>query len=511
MSLTLSWRNPDRKSRHTASNAITISKPQRQHLYRLALALPALLLCGVAAAREPHQYTVTIDYLLSRLWVEARFSSTVGSVSARARNAGKYLIDVRGCEDPPQIWMRNRRMMLPEDGIDCLNYTVDLKQAAKDNRHNRTLAAGNVIVSPSAWLWRPELTGTTQLEVRFRLPENVQVAVPWQQIDSTGLVYRLGRSPESSDAPAVFGSFDSHRVEVPGAVLRVSLLRNGNAMDREGILNWVAATATDVSLAYGRFPNPAAQVVVIPVGDSRGKSDSAVPFGRVVRDGGEAVELFVDETRPIDDYLSDWTATHEFSHLMVPFFGRRHRWVSEGFAQYYQNVLLARSGAYDELYAWQRLYEGYERGRRSRPELSPNEAAEGGLRTGLMKIYWSGAALALIADVTLRERSGGEESLDLLLDRFQSCCLPTDRTWTAQEFFSKLDSFVSEPVMMPLYRRYADTAGFPDIVPVFERLGLAVSDGKVRIRRSGELREIRVAITETDAATAHWRQQLAAN
>ena len=477
---------------------------------KIAALLLSTALVATASASELHRYTVTVDYLLSRLWVEARFDSTVGSIAARARGAGRYLIDVRGCGDPPQIWMRNRRMMLPKDGIRCLNYTIDLARAAKDSRYNRTLAPGNVIVSPATWLWRPELTGTRAIEVRFRLPENVNVTVPWQPIDGEPHVYRLTRSPESSDAPAVFGSFEYRDVEVPGAVLRVSLLKGRNPMDVDGIFNWVSATATDVSLTYGRFPNPSPHVVIIPVGGSRGRSDSAVPFGRVIRDGGEAVELFVNENEPASAYLEDWTATHEFSHLMVPYFGRKHRWVSEGFAQYYQNVLLARSGAYDAQKAWQRLYEGFERGRKSRPELSPNEAAEGGIRNGLMKIYWSGAALALMADVTLRERSGGAESLDTLLEQFQRCCLPTNREWTAQEFFAKLDSFGGEPVMMPLYRRYADTAGFPDIRPVFGRLGLTISDDKVRMRRNGELKAIRAAITETDDATARWRMGLAA-
>ena len=75
---------------------------------------------------ETHQYTISIDYSLSRLWVEARFASKLKSITARSNDAGKYLIDVRGCGQDPSIRMRNRRMMLPQEGIDCINYTVDL-------------------------------------------------------------------------------------------------------------------------------------------------------------------------------------------------------------------------------------------------------------------------------------------------------------------------------------------------------------------------------------------------
>jgi predicted metalloprotease with PDZ domain len=196
---------------------------------------------------------------------------------------------------------------------------------------------------------------------------------------------------------------------------------------------------------------------------------------------------------------------------MLPYITRDHRWISEGFAQYYQNVLLTRSGAYDENYAWQKIVDGLERGRLSRPELSPNGAAADGRRSGGMKVYWAGAAVALIADVELRERSDGAEGLSDVLGRFQKCCLPAREIWTGPEFFEKLDTFLTEPLFVPLYRRYAETAGFPDTSDVLARLGVSVSNGKVSLKRNAELARYRDAITETDSMTAAWRNQLAAN
>lgn len=481
------------------------------HPVRL-IALVCLLSCTSASA-EPvtHQYTVSIDYSMSRLWVEARFRHPIDSVIARSHDAGKFLIDVRACSDDQQIRMRNLRMMLPAHGISCMNYTVDLERAAQAHPYAKMLAPENIIVSPSYWMWRPELRNGTTIQVRFRLPENVQVSVPWRQLAEDSPVYLLSQSPESAFAPAVFGNFDYRELEVPGATLRVSLLKGVEEMDNESIVQWINATATDVSLAYGRFPNPSPQVVVIPVGNGHSNERSAVPFGRVIRDGGETVELQVDQTQPLEALLADWTATHEFSHLMLPYVDRKYRWISEGFAQYYQNVLLTRSGAYDDLYAWQKIYDGFERGRQSRPELSPNEATDGGVRSGLMKVYWSGAAIALMADVQLRERSGGHESLDIVLGRLQECCLPSDRAWSGAELFAQLDELASSPVFTPLYRRFADTAGFPDTTELFERLGLGVSGGKVHIRFFAELRAIRKSILKTDDTTASWRAQLAAN
>ena len=288
-------------------------------------------------------------------------------------------------------------------------------------------------------------------------------------------------------------------------------MRGELTVDRTELLRWVRAAATDVSLAYGRFPNPSPQVLLIPVAENSRRGGGAVPYGRVVRDGGESVELYVDPAQPLTAFLNDWTATHEFSHLMLPYVKRNHRWISEGFAQYYQNVLLARSGTYDAQHAWQRLYEGYLRGRMSRPELSPNDAAEGGKRDANMKVYWSGAALALMADVTLRELSNGKQTLDSVMQQLQTCCLPSDKVWDGPELFATLDDLSGRDIFMPLYRRYADAAGFPDTGPVFDKLGLKIDHGQVRLMRDAQLMAIRSAITEVDSETANWRQQLASN
>jgi hypothetical protein len=309
----------------------------------LAALLAALVMhCGTAVAAaspEIHYYTISVDYTLSRLWVEARFSPSVDGVTARSRDAGKFLMDARDCDSAEQIKMRNRRMLLPANGIRCMNYTVDLERAARIERHNRNLLPGNIIVSPSLWLWRPELTASRELRVRFQLPENVRVSVPWELISSDRQEYRVARSPESSNAQVVFGDFEYRELPIPDAVLRVAFLKAEGGMATEVVSNWLRATATDVSLAYGRFPNPAPQVVVIPVGSDRSRGDSAVPFGRVIRDGGETVELLIDQRRPIEAFLEDWTATHEFSHLLLPYMQRKQKWVSEGFAQDRKSVV----------------------------------------------------------------------------------------------------------------------------------------------------------------------------
>ena len=460
------------------------------------VAVVVLSLGSVCAhAAVVHEYSVSIDSALETMRVTAKFGAPVRDVRARSRDAGRYFDDARNCESGESLHNRGRRLDT-DDGISCLSYAVDLARAAAAERRNAALADRNFIVSPTVWLWRPPLGPESRILVRFELPENARVSVPWLPVHGRDSTYEIMPSPRNARAPAAFGDFHEFEEKLPGTTLRIAVLRPRGSVDAEAISDWVRATANNVSLAYGRFPNPSPHILVVPVGRSSWDPTSPVPFGRVLRDGGETVELFIDESMPMERFYDDWTATHELSHLMLPYLRSSHRWISEGFAQYYQNVLLARAGQYDEQRAWQKLYEGFERGRNSRPELSPNQAADRGIGAATMKIYWSGAVIALLADVELRRRSGGSESLDKALDQLQRCCLPAASSWSGTQLFEALDEFVDDPVFMPLYRQHANKRGFPDYTPVFDQLGLEVENGRVKLRNDAELAGIRRAITE---------------
>lgn len=284
------------------------------------------------------------------------------------------------------------------------------------------------------------------------------------------------------------------REQVAGATLDIEIQQPISGEKADEIVEWLRSTALLVNQTYGRFPNPRPRIVVIPSARNSWDGDKAVTFGRVTRRGRETVELFVNADRPIDEFYGDWTATHEFSHLMLPLLSQRYRWISEGFASYYQNILMSRAGRYTPEDAWQRLGEGFARGEESRPELTLNQASSEGVRQARMKVYWSGAAIALLADIELRQRSDGEQSLDSVLGELQACCLPSRRRWSGTRLFEKLDSFLDEPVFMPLYRQYANTSGFPDMHPVLRDLGVSLGGDFADLDDRQPLSAIRRAI-----------------
>jgi hypothetical protein len=423
---------------------------------------------------------------LSSVLVEARFPEDVEILRARDGDAGR-LVGLTACNDA-RLERRNDRI-LAKAALGCVRYRYPLRP--RTGRRSPPVADGVMVTAPSEWLWTPRLEDGSAIRIELSLPTAMAASVPWRRVGPA--TYELARSPGSSTGSVVFGPIDVVDLPVAGGRLRVALLDGPElSLDRGRILDWLSVAGTDVASVGGRFPNPDLQVIVQPVRSRSG--GSPVPFGYVIRDGGEAVRFFVDPHRPLSDYLADWTATHEFSHLLLPYVRSREKWVSEGFASYYQNVLLARRGAYSETEVWSRLLRSFARARaiRNPPRLEDmNDRPFWEVR---MLIYWCGAAMALMADTRLRELSHGDESLDTVLARFADCCLPSGRAWRAEELFARLDTLSPHPVFMDLYRRLGAERGMPDLGELYRELGIVERDGGVELSGEGRLVAVRKAI-----------------
>ncbi len=367
----------------------------------------------------------------------------------------------------------------------CVRYRYPLR--AQSGRRSPPVSAGVRVTTPGEWLWLPEMRPGERLLIDVEYLGAGSVSVPWLPLGNNR--FELGPSPGSATGTAVFGAFTNFMLETSGARLQVAALDGPDlTLDQAKLREWLTVAADDVAAVGGRFPNPNLQVIVQPV---RSRGHSPVPFGYVIRDGGEAVRFFVDPARAIEDFHADWTATHEFAHLLLPYVRSREKWVSEGFASYYQNVLLARRGTYSEAEAWTRLSRSFGRAADVSDPPRLDRLHQRPFREVRMLVYWSGAALALDADVRLRTQG---LSLDSVLGRLADCCLPSERTWTAAELFEKLDEFTPEPVFVPLYGAYMARRGMPELDTLYRELGIRVGRNGVELSAEGRLAALREAI-----------------
>jgi predicted metalloprotease with PDZ domain len=140
-------------------------------------------------------------------------------------------------------------------------------------------------------------------------------------------------------------------------------------------------------------------------------------------------------------------------------------WLYEGLAAYHQEVLRARTGLLPEADAWRGLHQGFERGRMgTRPGTDLGAASSDMLRRrSFMRVYWSGAAIALLADLELRRAGGGGRSLDLALFELRRQHGPFDRAWDAWELIEALDGVTRSQVCSTLARRWLSADRFPDL------------------------------------------------
>ncbi len=280
---------------------------------------------------------------------------------------------------------------------------------------------------------------------------------------------------------------DERTLRAGGSQLRVEVVEVADGERAAMLQRWIAETATAPLTVFGRFPLPTAQVRVKQVSSD---DDSPVPWGQTLRSDGVSVLLFVRENATLDELRADWTAVHELSHLFHPYLGSSGRWMAEGLASYYQNVLRARVGLLEGDEAWRRLDGGFQRGRKAVTGVRLDALQI--RRGGTMRVYWAGAAFWLEADLALRERGN---SLDAVLAEYSRCCLGDGTEQVQPEAFAAaLDKIAKHPVFAPLYRRYAASETFPSLDDAYRRLGIRIANGRLRFSRGDAGAKLRDAI-----------------
>ncbi|MGO1000635.1 hypothetical protein [Lysobacter sp. CA196] len=298
---------------------------------------------------------------------------------------------------------------------------------------------------------------------------------------------------------------DERVIRVGDARLRVIVEGVADRERVDELQRWLAECADAALTAYGRLPLREAKVLIRQSrGTSRGSprqggrrgDPSPVPWGQTRRDDGVSVLLYVRPDAGIDELRDDWTAVHELSHLFHPYLGEDGRWLAEGLASYYQNVLRARAGQLDRDEAWRRLDAGFERGRNSGAGAPLGEI--GWSRASTMRIYWGGAMFWLEADLALRRER--RLDLDTVLSRYSRCCLDGDREATPEEFVAELDRLGGGKVFTQLFDRYAAMREFPSKQPAYRVLGLDSVDGSLRFSDRADAVRLRRAIMGPRAA-----------
>jgi hypothetical protein len=245
----------------------------------------------------------------------------------------------------------------------------------------------------------------------------------------------------------------------------------------------IANAVEMVASVGGAFPAERVLAVVWPA-----PSDQPVQFGLTKRGGGASILLFFGDRAAADSLDDDWVTVHELSHLLHPRVPAADRWLSEGIATYYQEVLRARFGWKTPEQAWARIAQGFESGRRSGTDRSLSDEARDMHQTAAYaRVYWGGTAFVLAADLALRERGS---SLDAAIAR---CLREVQHTATSVEARRLVAAFDAE--LVALADEYAARSEWPDTDGQLSALGVVLDGDEVRLV-DAPLSAVRDAITQ---------------
>ncbi|WP_028109336.1 hypothetical protein [Ferrimonas futtsuensis] len=258
--------------------------------------------------------------------------------------------------------------------------------------------------------------------------------------------------------------------------------------ERAKLRRWLGEAAQTVAELAGQHPVRCARIRVYDGGRGRG----AVPWAQIDRGAAEGIRFYVDYRLPLHSLRSDWTAMHEFSHLLIPFPGNDQPWFSEGLASYLQYLLMARAGILSSDEAMKRLDRGFRRGVEdddhgaiALEELSRDMWR----RHAYRRVYWSGAAYFLAVDTELRR--SGKGSLTQVLAQFVACCRQQSRHWTVDSLVQVFDRLSGTTLFADTKAALMPRTGFPDLSRPYEYLGLVQTGHGVRLKAGSPWRERR--------------------
>lgn len=453
-----------------------------RHLFWL-LCLGALSSAWAETPSRVHHYRLELDEALTTLKARACFNGALPRyLIAESLDAAGALKDARIEGSKRRLEPHGAELKLKSSAQDaCLVYEVDISPASMRHERGGTLTGrvgDDLVVDVGLWFWRPHtLYPDEDIRLEFVLPEGISVSTPWIRDESAGeATFLAGRTPADWPALVAFGRFKEHIVEIQGATLRIAVLGVTPKINTTAIIAWLRNAALGVTTAYGKFPVPNARLLVIP----NAQGSEPVPWAFVQRGGGPSAQFLINHRLPSEELLADWTLFHELAHLLLPYISSQDAWLSEGMASYYQNVLRARRGVISSLDAWQRMHAGFERGRKSQIGTTLADATERMYRNaGYMRVYWQGAAIALVADYRLRVRTRGRHSLDSALAGLAQCCLPSETAWRGRDVLQRLDEITDTTVFTELHDQYIRSEAFPDLSEIYVGLGLEVRNKEI--------------------------------
>lgn len=283
----------------------------------------------------------------------------------------------------------------------------------------------------------------------------------------------------------------NEHLDIPGGEFIIVWESTFDKDEQHKIRAWLSHAANTTSLVNGKFPRRQTQIYI----KRQHTANEPVPWAHTVRHTTpEGVKFRVNPSLSLDRFKADWTAPHEFSHLYIPYPGSEDIWISEGFATYYQNILMSRAGILSEKAAWQKIADGLSRGAKAKnPGMTLGElSAKMRHKRAFMRVYWSGVLYFLEADIALRRQGG---SLDSIITEFIRCCRHKLSTWNGYLLVQSFDKIAGTSLFVPMFREYESEYQLRDYARILSQIGIKLDQGKIVFAENNDHKLLREKFT----------------
>lgn len=294
--------------------------------------------------------------------------------------------------------------------------------------------------------------------------------------------------------PALYAqeqSSDNAQLKVAGATIDVTLPDGPVKMTRQELLSWVQASASTVAGYYfGRFPVPHLTLHI------RSGNRAGIGHGVTYPKNGGLIFVSVGQETDFAATKDDWVLVHEMIHLAFPDQADEHHWIEEGISTYVEPVARVRAGRMPVDDVWREFIHDMPKG-------EPEDGDQGLDHTHTWgRTYWGGALFCLVADVRIREHTKNRMGLEDALDGILKAGGSINDDWDIEKTLTTADKATGTNVLMNLYHETRDKPAPVDLDQLWQKLGIAMKDGKVVYNDKAPEANIRKAITKARAAEA---------
>ncbi len=282
--------------------------------------------------------------------------------------------------------------------------------------------------------------------------------------------------------PALAAPVTANDITVDGASIHLEFEPGAFRDGGDAVRGWIRRSANIVAGYYGRFPTTRVTVQVIAeAGDGvHGGKSFANPDAFIrVQLGREVTEA---------QLLADWVLVHEMTHLALPDTGEAHAWLSEGLATYVEGVARVQAGNRNEADVWSEEIRQMPRGMPQPQDRGLDHTHTWG------RTYWGGAMFCLLADVEIRKQSHNRLGLQDALRAVARASGGLAADWPIERVLRTGDGAVGTTTLEDLYAQMKDTPVTPDLMRLWQQLGIEPEGSSVRLSDGAPLADVRRAI-----------------